>query len=101
SFNLLDQRFTFTTAKPKLYFQPVAADLARDRRRALAQTTSRDWDEVRRRPLGGVDGQLRRYTFEDGVTLVDGGPDRGSFGVPNGYLRGGGGGRGRRGRGRW
>ncbi|KAF2766612.1 hypothetical protein EJ03DRAFT_376891 [Teratosphaeria nubilosa] len=101
TFNILNQRFNSTTAKPKLYFQPVSAELAEDRLRELEQTTSRDWIEERRTPQGGVDGQLRRYTFEDGDKLVDGGPDRGSFGVPEGYFRGGGGGRGRRGRGRW
>lgn len=92
TFSLLDSRFRSTTAKPKLYYLPKDKQLANDRLDELERQTSRDW-------TGGTradwNAQLKRYTFEDGDRLVDGGPDRGNFGVPTrgrGGYRGSGGG---------
>lgn len=102
TFSLLDMRYPSTQrAKPRLYFKPQNEDVVSARLRALDCATSRDW------PLRSRDGrdigQWRRYTFEGG-RVVDGGPDRGSFGMME--MRGGGVGRyqGRRGgrsRGGW
>jgi hypothetical protein len=92
SFNLLDDAFRSTTTKPKLYYRPQTDELAAQRLANLAGETSRTWDGGRQSDFEGQQ-QLRRYTFEDGDRLVDGGPDRGSFGVPGGI--GGGRGRGR------
>lgn len=99
SFDVLDERFRSTTAKPKLYYNPQPHTLADKRLDELDALTSRDWEDVRRGPpLRGVEGQLRRYTFEEGDRLVDGGADRGNFGVPPPSLgRGGRGGGGYRG----
>lgn len=77
SFDVLDQRFNSTTAKPKLYYLPVAKDLVEKRMSELDVQTSANWD--RSRGPAETD-QLRRYTFEDGDRLVDGGPDIGNFG---------------------
>ncbi|EMC99125.1 hypothetical protein BAUCODRAFT_392171 [Baudoinia panamericana UAMH 10762] len=68
SFSLLDQRFTSTTTKPKLYYLPQPAALAAARLEALRNETSRDWDGGRAEDFeaGGGAQQLRRYTFEDG-----------------------------------
>lgn len=101
SFDVLDQRFSFTTAKPKMYYLPVSKELVDQRLDELDTQTSREWDGGR--ALAGssaVETQLRRYTFEDGARLVDGGPDIGNFG--RGGPPGGGGGfsSGGRGRGR-
>ncbi|RMY88913.1 hypothetical protein D0861_04532 [Hortaea werneckii] len=102
----LDTSFHHTThAKPKLYYLPQPSPLVSARLSELDTLTSRVWadeGEEWKLPLTGVDGALRRYTFEDGDRLVDGGPDRGNFGVPPEARRGGGagggwrGGRGRR-----
>jgi hypothetical protein len=75
--------FPFTTAKPKLNYQPVPQDLADKRLGELAKQTSRDWKEARRKPLNGREAQLKRYTFETSMTakIVDGGADFGNFGV--------------------
>ncbi|GAB1739337.1 hypothetical protein NU219Hw_g4080t1 [Hortaea werneckii] len=82
-----------TTAKPKIYYLPQPRPLVSARLHELESLTSRAWDGGDwKLPLTGVDGALRRYTFEDGDRLVDGGPDRGNFGLPPEARRGGGGG---------
>lgn len=96
SFLALDSLFESTTAKPKLYYKPVAKELA-DKR----------LDELDRRSLPDMRGSLssggsglpdsRRYTFEDGDLLVDAGPE---FGLRGPAFGGRGRGRGR-GRGGW
>ncbi|KAK8202249.1 hypothetical protein M8818_005776 [Zalaria obscura] len=79
----LDKLFQSTTHKPKLYFQPVEKDLADRRLDELDRQTARDWDprEDARINPGDSNGrgldQLRRFTFEDGDVLVDGGPEYG------------------------
>lgn len=90
----LDTSFHHTTlAKPKIYYLPHPRPLVLARLHELDSLTSRAWDEGDwKLPLTGVDGALRRYTFEDGDRLVDGGPDRGNFGLPPEARRGGGGG---------
>ncbi|KAK3645524.1 hypothetical protein LTR22_014688 [Elasticomyces elasticus] len=100
SFTTLAKTFLCTTTKPHLYYLPKAEALAESRVRKLTQETSRDWDGGRAGDGVGVGGALRRYTFEDGDKLVDGGPDRGSFGVPGGFGGDGYRGDGYRGRGR-
>jgi hypothetical protein len=99
SFTQLDASYKFTETKPKLYWQPVNPDLAARRLEELERETSRDWDGN----MGTAD--MRRYTFEDGDGIVDGGVDWGKFGGGGHHAgppprRGGGrdfGGRGRRG----
>ncbi|KAK4561563.1 hypothetical protein LTR86_004242 [Recurvomyces mirabilis] len=98
SFSALDAKFHATTTKPKLYFLPQSADLAERRKAELERETSRSWRDSGRNGNDGRDsegegvdeGQLRRYTFEDGNRLVDGGPDRGNFGGGGGGGPGGG-----------
>lgn len=104
SFNVLDQRFSSTITKPKIYYLPVSASLAEKRLETLDRETSRTWDRGRAmKGASGVEQQLRRYTFEDGERLVDGGVDGGyGYRGPGGGFggrRGGGGYRGSRGRG--
>ncbi|KAI5208516.1 hypothetical protein E4T39_01175 [Aureobasidium subglaciale] len=94
----LDKLFNFTATKPKLYWQPVSEDLAEDRLDELDRETSRDWDpraDFKRNgdSLGRGLDQLKRYTFEDGDVLVDGGPE---FGGGRAFARAGNRGRGRR-----
>ena len=106
SFATLSQHFTRTTAKPSLYFLPQPDHLAQQRLEAIASATSSTWVAEKEGGSFG-DGKagevVRRYTFEDGAKLVDGGADIGNFGRPQGVSfkrdRGGGGG-GYRG-GRW
>ncbi|KAF2719471.1 hypothetical protein K431DRAFT_286763 [Polychaeton citri CBS 116435] len=74
----LDSRFPSTNSKPKLYFLPVDKELANRRFDAFDADTSREWDG--NTDGGGPGGQLRRYTFEDGDRIVDGGVDFGHFG---------------------
>ncbi|GME24800.1 DNA-binding SAP [Neofusicoccum parvum] len=66
SFLALDKLFRSTTAKPKLYFQPIEKTLADKRLDELDRCTSRDW-----KPSDAAGGTERRYTFEDGDVLVD------------------------------
>ncbi|KAI4744458.1 hypothetical protein E4T50_05213 [Aureobasidium sp. EXF-12298] len=94
----LDKLFNFTSTKPKLYWQPVSDNLADDRLDELDRETSRDWDpraDMKRNgdSLGRGLDQLKRYTFEDGDVLVDGGPE---FGGGRAFARAGNRGRGRR-----
>ncbi|TKA34402.1 hypothetical protein B0A54_15234 [Friedmanniomyces endolithicus] len=99
SFTTLAKTFLCTTTKPHLYYLPKPDELATSRLRALEQETSRDWTGARTGDgVGeGYGRGLRRYTFEDGDRLVDGGADRGSFGTfgGDGYGRGAYRGRGR------
>lgn len=93
--------FPSTTALPKIFYQPVSADLVDKRLDELDRETSRDWDGGRQKPVGSALDQLRRYTFEDGDVVVDGGVDFGGFGRDKGAGGGaghGGGGRRRGGR---
>ena len=90
-FLALDTLFKSTIAKPKLYFLPVAADLADKRLDELDSLTTRRGEIP---PGGSGYRDSRRYTFEDGA-LVDGGPEfglRAERGGPR--ARGGRGGRG-------
>jgi hypothetical protein len=94
----LDKLFHFTSTKPKLYWQPVSDNLADDRLDELDRETSRDWDpraDMKKNgdSLGRGLDQLKRYTFEDGDVLVDGGPE---FGGGRAFARAGNRGRGRR-----
>ncbi|KAK7544626.1 uncharacterized protein J3D65DRAFT_610180 [Phyllosticta citribraziliensis] len=105
SFVALDKLFGSTAAKPKLYFLPVADDLAARRLEELRRCSSRNW-RPSDRPGAGAE---RRYTFDDGDVLTDAGPDaevgqirgrgavryRGGGGPGGPYGGGGGGGRGR------
>ena len=75
-FKALNDLFKFTTAKPKLYYQPVAEDIARQRLDRLAEGKG-----------GGRSDEMRRFTFEED-TIVDKGPEFGA------NYRGGGRGRG-------
>ncbi|KAH0373273.1 hypothetical protein KCU65_g606, partial [Aureobasidium melanogenum] len=94
----LDKLFNFTSTKPKLYWQPVSDNLADDRLDELDRETSRDWDPIADAKRNGDSlgrglDQLKRYTFEDGDVLVDGGPE---FGGGRAFARAGNRGRGRR-----
>ena len=75
-FQALDDLFKSTTAKPKLYYQPVPKATVNQRLDRLASGRG-----------GGGSEEMRRYTFEDEV-LVDKAPEFGNRG------RGGYGGRG-------
>lgn len=90
--------FPSTTALPKLFYQPVSAELVDKRLDELDRETSRDWDNGRQKPFGSALDQLRRYTFEDGDVVVDGGVDFGGFGRDRGAGGGGHGGHGGGGR---
>ncbi|KAI9875880.1 MAG: hypothetical protein M1830_007854 [Pleopsidium flavum] len=80
-FKALDDLFKSTAAKPKLYFLPVAknvADTRLDKLRALRGGAARIGDE------------MRRYSFEDSDLFVDKGPEFGA-GYRGGYRGRGGG----------
>jgi hypothetical protein len=66
----LDELFKFTTTEPKLYWMPVAKELANRRLDAIDDALSRDATAGRR-----VGGEINRYTFEDGDKFVDRGPE--------------------------
>ena len=90
----LDSLFPSTSSKPKIYFLPVSADLADRRLDEIKRLTSRDWDAVRDKErnrgdyLGRGLDSLRRFTFEDGDVLVDGGAEFGGGGFRGGRGRG-------------
>lgn len=96
-FDTLDQMFQHTQTKPKIYFKPAHKDLVDRRLAEIERETSRDWNEADADPSAYAEGELRRYTFEDGDKLVDGGADFGLFGrhprrgdsAPRGRGRGG------------
>lgn len=93
-FKPLDELFKSTTAKPKLYYLPVARDIA-DKR--LDQ-----FDELLRKgpcPRRGGD-EMRRITFEEEDEFVDIGPEYGPAAAARRQERAGRGGRGRNWRGR-
>ncbi|KAF2150693.1 hypothetical protein K461DRAFT_270104 [Myriangium duriaei CBS 260.36] len=80
--------FPLTRTEPALYYSPVSPSLADSRLRTLDNKTSSSWDAqkdhvrfVRRNSFrtlaAGREDQLRRYTFEDGTHLVDGGVEYG------------------------
>ncbi|KAI9712062.1 MAG: hypothetical protein M1820_001771 [Bogoriella megaspora] len=92
-FQTLDQLFTSTTAKPKLYYLPVSKDLVDKRLDEFDSLTSKEAPTQ-----AGRFDEMRRFTFEDGDVLVDAGPEyrprggrgRGGFrGGPRGGPRGG------------
>ncbi|KAE8444836.1 hypothetical protein EG329_014191 [Mollisiaceae sp. DMI_Dod_QoI] len=66
----LDELFKSTTAKPVLYWQPVLKELADRRLDNIDRALSKDAAAGRR-----IEGDSHRYTFEDGDTLVDRGPE--------------------------
>jgi len=68
-FLALDTLFKSTVTKPKLYFQPVANDLASSRLRQIQAGR-----EVKAQP--NTEQEKCRYTWEDGQ-LVNGGPEYG------------------------
>ena len=81
AFGALDDLFSSTTTKPKLYYLPVARDVVDRRLDRLAAGRG-----------GGRGDEMRRYSFEEG-TLVDKGPEfgmrgRGGFGARGGGYRG-------------
>ncbi|KAF2806169.1 uncharacterized protein BDZ99DRAFT_479446 [Mytilinidion resinicola] len=91
SFQTLDKLFSSTTAKPKLYFQPVEPERAEARLDALKAATSRNWDpdsNIRGRGRGRLDEKVR-YGFEKDV-LMEFGPDFGPGAVQGWGGRGGG-----------
>jgi len=82
AFGALDDLFSSTTTKPKLYYLPVAREVVDKRIARLAAGRG-----------GGRGDEMRRYSFEDGI-LVDKGPEfgmrgRGGFGARGGGYRGG------------
>ena len=81
-FRQLDDLFKSTTAKPKLYFQPVSESIAEKRLDLLAAGRG-----------GGRGDDMRRFSFED-TTIVDKGPEFGSGWRGGLRGRGGYGGRG-------
>lgn len=72
-FQALDDLFTSTAAKPKLYYLPVTKAEANGRLAKLAAGRG-----------GGRGDEMRRFSFEEG-TIVDNGPELGR----GGYGRGG------------
>lgn len=101
SFKTLDQLFSSTEAKPKLYYLPVSDDISERRLDELDAETSRDWrpeDRVRGRGQGRLD-QKMRFSFDGDDRLVEVGGDFGpwaddSFGEGRGGFFRGRGGRG-------
>ena len=77
-FQALDDLFTSTVAKPKLYYLPVSK--AEADRRFATLATGRGGGRG-----GGRGNELRRFSFEEG-SIVDNGPE---FGRGGGYGRGG------------
>ncbi|KAF2497444.1 hypothetical protein BU16DRAFT_314457 [Lophium mytilinum] len=91
SFQTLDKLFSSTTAKPKLYFHPVAPERVEARLDALKAATSRNWDpdsSIRGRGRGRLDEKVR-YGFEKDA-LMEFGPDFGPGAVQGWGGRGGG-----------
>ncbi|KAG4443897.1 hypothetical protein IFR05_000663 [Cadophora sp. M221] len=66
----LDVLFKCTTAKPALYWQPVSKERVERRLDRLDGALSKD--AAAGRP---IQGDIHRYTFEDGDILVDRGPE--------------------------
>jgi len=68
SFEKLSTLFQQTTAKPKVYHQPVSPEVAEARLEELRAQTSRDWTFEK-----WDDNDLFRFTFEEGDRLVHSG----------------------------
>jgi len=85
SFSDLASHFSQTSStKPALYFLPVADSIASLRLETLRKASSATWsaadDDRLSKSKDDKDdeaGQLRRYTFQDGSELVDGGAEFG------------------------
>ena len=77
-FQALDDLFTSTVAKPKLYYLPVSK--AEADRRTATLAAGRGGGRG-----GGRGNEMRRFSFEEG-SIVDNGPE---FGRGGGYGRGG------------
>jgi hypothetical protein len=74
-FQALDELFSYTTAKPKLYYKPVSNALAQDRLDMMRELRVGHEDRGR-----SGDGGMKRYTFQwdrDGEEWVDKGPEFG------------------------
>lgn len=103
SFKTLDQLFCSTTAKPNLYYLPVADDISDLRLKELDNETSRDWAPGETRKGRGMKIEMKyKYTFDEHDRIVEVGEDKGPWtsearGGRGGY--GGFRGRGRGGRG--
>lgn len=87
AFGALDDLFSSTSAKPKLYYLPVSKDVVDKRLERFAEGRG-----------GGRGDEMRRYSFEDG-SLVDKGPEFGMRGRGGGFGGRGGSYRGYGGRG--
>lgn len=85
----LNELFESTTTKPVLYFKPVSKQLVDKRLDSIDAALSKDAADGRR-----IEGDIHRYTFEDGDVLVDRGPEIFSGIRPPANFRGGRGGRG-------
>lgn len=77
----LDQLFKSTQVKPVLYWEPVAKSVATKRLDAMEDATSKRYTRG-----GRADGDINRYTFQDGHVLVDRGPELfGGIRPPRGF----------------
>ena len=76
-FKALDDLFKSTTAKPKLYYQPVSESIVNERLDKLAEGRG-----------GGRNDEMRRYTFEKS-SIVDNGAEYGPGWRGGGRGRGG------------
>ncbi|PGH07536.1 hypothetical protein AJ79_06271 [Helicocarpus griseus UAMH5409] len=81
SFRALDDRFLSTTAKPKLYYQPVPREVSDKRLDRFA-----DLYKAGPVPRRGGD-EMRKYTFEETDFFVDKGPEYGGRGRRRGGRR--------------
>lgn len=98
SFKTLDELFSSTVAKPKLYFLPVPDDRAETRRKELELETSRDWTPEERRKGRGIQTSRRdqkaRFAFDDEDRIIEAGGDFGPWTDQADFQRGRGGDRG-------
>lgn len=108
SFKTLDELFSSTTAKPKLYYLAVSDERAEARRKDLEAETSRDWTPEEKRKGRGIQAnrlnQKTRFTFNEEDQVVEAGGDFGPWTEQSDFRGGRGGGRGGfrgRGRGGW
>lgn len=99
SFKTLDQLFSSTTAKPKLFYLPVSDEISDARLRELDAETSRDWVPTQVRKGRGIKPESKfKYTFDEENRIVEVGDDSGPW--VDTYRSGRGRGGGFRGRGR-
>ncbi|KAL5383639.1 hypothetical protein DPSP01_005746 [Paraphaeosphaeria sporulosa] len=108
SFKTLDELFSSTIAKPKLYFLAVSDERAEARTRDLEAETSRHWTPEEKRKGRGIQAsrldQKIRFTFDEEDRVVEAGGDFGPWTEQSDFRGGRGGGRGGfrgRGRGGW